>query len=88
MGISESGLDEADLEYLRALVEKFNGGPVGIENISATISEDPVTVEDVYEPFLLQEGYIKRTPRGRVALEKTYTLLGIKYYKGLFDNEG
>ncbi len=88
LGISESGLDEADLEYLRALVEKFNGGPVGIENISATISEDPVTVEDVYEPFLLQEGYIKRTPRGRVALEKTYTLLGIKYYKGLFDNEG
>ncbi|MGI6359650.1 MAG: Holliday junction branch migration DNA helicase RuvB [Acholeplasmatales bacterium] len=88
LGISESGLDEADLEYLRALVEKFNGGPVGIENISATISEDPVTVEDVYEPFLLQEGYIKRTPRGRVALEKTYNLLGIKYYKGLFDNEG
>ncbi len=88
LGISSSGLDEADLEYLKALIEKFNGGPVGIENISATISEDPVTVEDVYEPFLLQEGYIKRTPRGRVALEKAYQLLGIKYYKGLFDNEG
>ena len=84
LGISKTGLDEADMAYLRAMIEKFNGGPVGIENISATISEDPMTVEDVYEPFLLQEGYIKRTSRGRVALEKAYNVLGIKYYKGLF----
>ena len=62
-------------------------GPVGIESISASISEEMTTVEDVYEPYLLMEGYIKRTNRGRVATQKAYEALGITYYKGLFDHE-
>jgi len=87
LGIDENGLDHTDYRYLRSIVEKFGGGPVGIESISATISEEITTVEDVYEPYLLMEGYIKRTARGRMATQKTYEALGIKYYKGLFDDE-
>ncbi|MCK9235239.1 MAG: Holliday junction branch migration DNA helicase RuvB [Acholeplasmataceae bacterium] len=87
LGIDENGLDDTDYRYLKAIVEKFGGGPVGIESISASISEEMTTVEDVYEPYLLMEGYIKRTARGRVATEKTYTALGIKYYKGFFSDE-
>jgi Holliday junction DNA helicase RuvB len=87
LGIDQNGLDHTDYRYLKAIVEKFNGGPVGIETISASIGEEMTTVEDVYEPYLLMEGYIKRTPRGRVATELTYKALGVKYYKGLFDNE-
>lgn len=85
LGISSSGLDEIDRDYLRAIIEKFGGGPVGIETISSAIGEEPTTVEDVYEPYLLQEGFIKRTSRGRIALEKSYQLLNIKYYKGLLE---
>ena len=86
LGISPEGLDETDKEYLKTIIEKFNGGPVGLDAISAAIGEEPTTVEDVYEPYLLQEGFIKRTSRGRVALEKSYDFLGIKYYKeGLFN---
>lgn len=86
LGISPEGLDETDKEYLKTIIEKFNGGPVGLDAISAAIGEEPTTVEDVYEPYLLQEGFIKRTSRGRVALEKSYAFLGIKYYKeGLFN---
>ncbi|MBE0701528.1 MAG: Holliday junction branch migration DNA helicase RuvB [Acholeplasmataceae bacterium] len=85
LGIDHNGLDHTDYRYLRSIVEKFGGGPVGIESIAATISEEITTVEDVYEPYLMQEGYIKRTARGRVATEKTYQALGIKYYKGLLD---
>lgn len=85
LGIAPSGLDYTDKRYLSAIVEKFGGGPVGLESIAATIGEEVTTVEDVYEPFLLQEGYIKRTARGRVAMKKTYDLLGIKYFKGLFE---
>ncbi len=85
LGINSSGLDQTDQDYLRAIIEKFNGGPVGIEAISASIGEEVTTVEDVYEPYLLQEGYIKRTARGRVALEKSYELLNIKFYKGIFE---
>ncbi|MFA6801160.1 MAG: Holliday junction branch migration DNA helicase RuvB [Acholeplasmataceae bacterium] len=87
LGIDNNGLDHTDYRYLKAIVEKFNGGPVGIETIAASIGEEMTTVEDVYEPYLLMEGYIKRTPRGRVATQKTYKALGIKYYKGLLDNE-
>lgn len=86
LGIDENGLDQTDYRYLRSIIESFGGGPVGIETISATISEEITTVEDVYEPYLLQEGYIKRTPRGRVATERTYRVLGIPYYKGLLDS--
>jgi Holliday junction DNA helicase RuvB len=87
LGIDHNGLDHTDYRYLRSIVEKFAGGPVGIESISATISEEITTVEDVYEPYLLMEGYIKRTARGRVATQKAYEALGIKYYKGLFEDE-
>lgn len=87
LGIDHNGLDHTDYRYLRAIVEKFSGGPVGIESISASISEEMTTVEDVYEPYLLMEGYIKRTARGRIATEKAYKALGIKYYKGLFQDE-
>ncbi|XMB85113.1 Holliday junction branch migration DNA helicase RuvB [Mycoplasmatota bacterium WC44] len=75
--IDESGLDRTDKEYLLGIIERFNGGPVGVEALAASIGEEPTTLEDVYEPFLLQEGYIKRTQRGRVATEKAYKLLKI-----------
>ena len=68
--VDEYGLDQVDLEYLNSLITKFNGGPVGIETISASIGEEVSTIEDVVEPYLLQEGFIKRTPRGRVVTEK------------------
>mgnify|MGYP000374412240 CR=1 FL=1 len=85
LGIDSNGLDHTDYRYLKAIVEKFNGGPVGIETIAASISEEITTVEDVYEPYLMMEGYIKRTSRGRMATEMTYKALGIKYYKGIFE---
>ena len=84
LGIDGDGLDYTDYRYLRAIVETFKGGPVGIESLAATISEEVSTIEDVYEPYLLQEGYIKRSNRGRIATEKAYAKLGIKFYKGLF----
>ena len=68
--VDKYGLDQVDLEYLNSLITKFNGGPVGIETISASIGEEVSTIEDVVEPYLLQEGFIKRTPRGRVVTEK------------------
>ena len=70
--INESGLDIADVQYLMSIIEKFNGGPVGIESIASSIGEEATTIEDVIEPFLLQEGYVKRTSRGRIITEKAY----------------
>lgn len=84
LGINQNGLDQKDLNYLKTIINNFNGGPVGLEALAASISEEPSTIEDVYEPYLLQEGYIQRTARGRVATEKAYDELQIKYYKGLF----
>lgn len=84
LGIDKDGLDYTDYRYLRAIIETFKGGPVGVESLSATISEEVTTIEDVYEPYLLQEGYIKRSSRGRIATEKAYQQLGIKYFKGIF----
>lgn len=78
LNIDKAGLDQTDRQYLLCLIERFNGGPVGLEALSATISEETVTLEDVNEPFLLQEGFILRTPRGRVATDKAYQHLGIK----------
>ena len=72
------GLDETDYNLLLSIIEKFNGGPVGIEALAASIGEEVSTIEDVYEPYLLQNGYLKRTNRGRVVTEKTYEHLGIK----------
>ena len=85
LGIDSSGLDYTDYRYLKAIVETFKGGPVGVESLAATISEEVSTIEDVYEPYLLQEGYIKRSNRGRIATEKAYKILGIKYFKGIFE---
>lgn len=73
--IDATGLDRTDKEYLLGIIERFNGGPVGVEALAASIGEEATTLEDVYEPYLLMEGYIKRTPRGRVATEKAYRLL-------------
>lgn len=84
LGIDGNGLDYTDYRYLKAIIETFKGGPVGVESIAATISEEVTTIEDVYEPYLLQEGYIKRSNRGRIATEKAYNQLGIKYFKGIF----
>ena len=85
--VDEDGLDAIDIEYLTSLIEKFGGGPVGIETISTSIGEEVSTIEDVVEPFLLQEGFIKRTPRGRMACEKAYKHLKISHNEGLFDND-
>ena len=70
--VDKFGLDQIDIEYLEALLNKFNGGPVGVETISSSIGEEVSTLEDVVEPYLLQEGFIKRTQRGRVATDKSY----------------
>lgn len=79
--VDEYGLDAIDLEYLDALIMKFNGGPVGAGTIATSIGEETTTIEDVVEPFLLQEGFIKRTQRGRVATEKAYRHLHIEKIK-------
>ena len=66
------------VQLLRAIIERFNGGPVGLEALASSIGEESSTIEDVYEPYLLKEGYIKRTPRGRVVTDKTYDYLKIE----------
>ena len=85
--INESGLDSTDVEYLMSIIEKFNGGPVGIESIASSIGEEVGTIEDVIEPFLLQEGYVKRTSRGRIVTEKTYQEFKVNNQRTLFDIE-
>ena len=75
--VDKLGLDNTDRELLMAIITKFNGGPVGVEAISSSIGEEVTTIEDVYEPFLLQNGLLKRTSRGRVATDKAYEVLGI-----------
>ena len=75
--IDQNGLDEMDKRILSSLVEKFNGGPVGLESLGVAISEDAKTIEEVYEPYLIKEGFIQRTQRGRIALDKTYKYLGL-----------
>jgi Holliday junction DNA helicase RuvB len=75
--VDEQGLDETDYNLLRAIIEKFNGGPVGIEAIASSIGEEQTTIEDVYEPYLLQNGFLKRTSRGRVVTDKAYKHLKI-----------
>lgn len=79
--IDEIGLTQTDRKYLISLIERFSGGPAGINAIAASIGEDIVTIEDFYEPYLLQEGFISRTPRGRIITEKGYDHLGIKKWK-------
>ena len=76
--VDKLGLDETDYNLLLSIIEKFNGGPVGIEALASSIGEEVSTIEDVYEPYLLQHGYLKRTARGRVVTDKAYEHLGIK----------
>jgi Holliday junction DNA helicase RuvB len=76
--VDASGLDSLDRKFLRTIIEKFDGGPVGIETIAAAIGEERDTIEDVYEPYLLQIGFLQRTPRGRVATRLAYEHLGIR----------
>ncbi|MCS6818798.1 MAG: Holliday junction branch migration DNA helicase RuvB [Chitinophagales bacterium] len=88
LNVDEYGLDEMDNKILSAIVEKFKGGPVGINTLATAVGEESGTIEEVYEPFLIKEGFIKRTPRGREATEKAFKHLG-KYppasSQGLFD---
>ena len=75
LGIDGRGLDQMDQKILHAIIKNFDGGPVGLDTIGVAISENPRTVEEVYEPYLIQEGYIQRTLRGRIALDKAYQYL-------------
>ena len=76
--VDNLGLDEVDHQLLKSIIFKFNGGPVGVEAIASTIGEEVSTIEDVYEPFLLQNGLLKRTSRGRVVTKKGYEALGLE----------
>lgn len=90
LNVDKNGLDEMDHRILSCIIDKFKGGPVGINTISTAVGEEPGTIEEVYEPFLVQEGYLVRTPRGREATEMAYKHLGKSIWKkdsgGLFDN--
>ena len=81
--VDELGLDETDYNLLKAIIEKFNGGPVGIDAIASSIGEEQTTIEDVYEPYLLQNGFLKRTSRGRIVTDKTYKHLKISHQDSL-----
>ena len=80
LNIDSFGLDEIDNKILLTIIDKFNGGPVGISTIATAIGEDAGTVEEVYEPYLIMEGFMKRTPRGRVLTELAYRHLGRNIY--------
>lgn len=77
--VDRSGLDSVDRRMLRSIIENYGGGPVGLETLAATINEETVTLEDVYEPYLLQQGFVTRTPRGRCVTRKAYEHLGIAF---------
>ena len=76
--IDQKGFDQMDRKLLLTLIEKFNGGPVGVESLAAAIGEEKITIEDVYEPYLIQEGYLQRTARGRIACARAYEHFGLK----------
>lgn len=83
--VDSMGLDDVDYQLLKTIVEKFNGGPVGVESIASVIGEEVTTIEDVYEPYLLQTGLLKRTSRGRMVTDKGYKHLNISHQNSLFD---
>jgi Holliday junction DNA helicase RuvB len=85
--VDDMGLDEVDYQLLKTIVEKFNGGPVGVEAIASVIGEEVTTIEDVYEPYLLQQGLLKRTSRGRVVTDLGYKHLKLDYQNSLFDGD-
>ncbi len=78
LDVDNKGLDKMDRHIMLTIIEKFNGGPIGLDTLSAAVSEEKDTLEDVYEPFLIQRGYLKRTPRGRVATKRAYQHFGFK----------
>jgi Holliday junction DNA helicase RuvB len=80
--VDNEGLDKMDRQIMLTIIEKFNGGPIGLDTLAAAVCEEKDTIEDVYEPFLIQQGYIKRTPRGRVATKTAYTHFKIKIEQG------
>ena len=82
--VDSLGLDDVDIRYLKGIIERFHGGPVGLEAIASAIGEETITLEDVNEPYLLQIGFINRTPRGRTATEKAYKHLNINFEQKLF----
>ena len=77
--VDKLGLDSLDRRMLKSIIDFYNGGPVGLETLAATINEEAVTLEDVYEPYLLQQGFLTRTPRGRCVTKKAYEHLGLEY---------
>ena len=76
--VDKMGLEQTDRNMLLAMIEKFNGGPVGLDTLAASINEEAETIEDVYEPYLLQLGYIQRTPRGRIVTKQGYAYFGME----------
>ncbi len=82
LDVDKEGLDQTDRGLLLTIIEKFGGGPVGLDTLAAAISEDTGTIEDVYEPYLLKNGFLQRTPRGRIVTDKAYSHLGISYENG------
>jgi Holliday junction DNA helicase RuvB len=78
LSVDAEGLDPLDRRILETIIHKFAGGPVGLDTIATSLSEEPETIEDVYEPFLMQQGYIQRTSRGRMATALAYRHLGLK----------
>ena len=84
MKVDTYGLDSTDYNLLNAIIDNFNGGPVGIDALASSIGEEASTIEDVYEPYLLQNGFLKRTSRGRMVTEKTYKYLNKKTQESLF----
>lgn len=87
LDVDDKGFDQMDRKILLTIIEKFSGGPVGIDTISSAINEEPDTIEDVHEPFLIQCGYLNRTPRGRVATELAYAHFGLSATKDNNDNQ-
>jgi Holliday junction DNA helicase RuvB len=79
LSVDKLGLDESDRRYLRVLIEKYDGGPAGVNTLGATLNEEVETIEDVREPYLLKEGFLARTSRGRVATRTAYEHLGFTY---------
>jgi Holliday junction DNA helicase RuvB len=88
LGVDSEGMDERDRRYLRALIDLFGGGPVGLSTLSAALNEESQTIEDIYEPFLIQKGYIERTPRGRRATVNGFSCLGRRPPGESIDNQG
>lgn len=84
--VDEYGLDEMDKRIILSIIEKFKGGPVGLSNIAVSVGEEAGTIEEVYEPFLIQQGFIQRTPRGRIATDLSYLHFGYDLNKIHRDN--